>query len=209
MHVFNPILSKNFIYSSLKLTDNGLYYKNKVSEKYDALSDDIYITDNPQEICNLLGLDLDEVTSATLDEFFEMLLKSDKFRFSRFQKERLKVNNTVELFTELADYIEENREIINTEFNTVEFESFCYINPKFMEAWEESNIWLEGKNTIGSKFNGRLIKEFYTDYDMTTLSTTIPMFKDSFQTKKEYELFVIQNNNDTIMEAFKNRTQQL
>jgi len=78
-----------------------------------------------------------------------------------------------------------------------------------MEAWEESNIWLEGKNTIGSKFNGRLIKEFYTDYDMTTLSTTIPMFKDSFQTKKEYELFVIQNNNDTIMEAFKNRTQQL
>jgi hypothetical protein len=209
MHVFNPILSKNFIYSDLKLTDNALYYRNKVEEKYDALSDDIYITDNPQDICNLLGLDLDTVTSASLEEFFEMLLKSDKFRFSRFQKERLKVNNTVELFTKFADYIEENRDIINPEFNTLDFEFFSDINPKFMEAWEESNIWLKGRKSIGSKFNGRLIKQFYTDYDMTTLSTTIPMFKDSFQTKKYFELFVIQNNNETIMEAFKNRTKQL
>jgi hypothetical protein len=206
MHVFNPILSKNFIYSNLKLTDSGLYYRNTVEVKYDALSDDIYITDNPQIICELLDLDLDTVTSSTLEEFFEMLLKSDKFRFSRFQKERLKANNTVELYEKIANYIEENREIINPEFNTIPFNSFCDINPKFMEAWQDSNTWLKGRKSFGSKFNGRVIKEYFPNYDMTSLSRTIPMFKDSFQTKKDFELFIIKNDNNTIMEAFKERT---
>ena len=209
MHVFNPILSKNFIYSNLKLTTEGLYYKNKVESKYEAESDDVFITDGAEQICNLVGLDYDSVLSASLDEFFEMLLKSDKFRFSRFVKDKIKEKNTVELFNKLGDFIEENGEIINPKFNEVPFGAFSNINPKFLDSLSESTLWLSEWRTIGKKFNGGLIKNFYPDYVMQTLSETIPIFKDSFGSKKSFQLFIIRNDNDTIMRAFKERTEKV
>jgi hypothetical protein len=202
MHVFNPIIGKNFIYSNLKLTETGLYYINRLVPDYKAESDDIFITDSVEDICKLLKLDVDEITSASEEEFFSILLKSNMFRFSRFQKEKLKENNKVELYERFADYIEENRDIINPDFNQVKFEEFSSINPNFLEALEESTLWLKEKGLIRRKFNGGILKKFYPNYDMTRLSSTIPAFKDSFKSKRDYQMFVIQNDSETIVNRF-------
>lgn len=42
-----------------------------------------------------------------------------------------------------------------------------------------------------TKFSGKTIKECFPEYDMTLLSTTIPLFKNSFESRREFELFII------------------
>ena len=197
MHVFNPIISKNFIYSNLKLTETGLYYSNRLVPDYKAESDDVFITDSVEDICKLLKLDVDEIASASEEEFFSILLKSNMFRFSRFQKDRLKENNRVELYERFADYIEEN-----PDFNQVRFEDFSTINPHFLDALDDSTLWLKEWRLLGRKFNGGIVKKFYPNYDMTRLSSTIPAFKKTFKNKREYQMFLIQNDSETIVNRF-------
>jgi hypothetical protein len=194
MNLFNPIISRNFMYSNLKYTEKGLFYVNKS----DNNRDDIFITDDQTVILSLLDLNADEVESATKAEFFEMISKNRKFRISKFYDAKEK---TSDLIKEFANYLTNCVDTYPT-FSPVNFSDFATINPNFYDLLKESISWLTETKDAKKKFSGLTVKKYNPDYDMTKLATTIPMFMKSFPSKRDYELFLIKTDEEAIHQHF-------
>ena len=76
------------------------------------------------------------------------------------------------------------------------------LNPEFYDLLEESNFWLANRTKINHKFNGQIIKKHIPDYDMTRLSTTMPMFKNKFDSSREFELFILNSSEESMIAEF-------
>lgn len=196
MKTFNPIISKAFIYSNLRFSNTGLYYVNKA----DNDCDDIFITNIYKDIISLLGYDFDEFTNMTEEEFFSSLVHNKKIKINKFFE--VKENNSVELYQRFADYLKDNIVDTRSEYKKVSMSEFSILNPNFHSLLEDSNIWLSKKKEVNRIFNGATIKKYFPSYDMSILNETIPLFKNSFNSKRDFELYILKTDVSKIHEEF-------
>jgi len=200
----NALLSKNFMYSGLTLTDEALY--KRVNIEGETKSDRVFLTKDTEVICSLVGLNFGEVIDADKDEFYEMLLLSPMFNLYKFRAVR--ENNTAWMLSEFAEFIGETEVDPNDEFKRVPSKDYLDLNPNFEQECADAILWLnKGTAGMGKLFSGLTIKSYFPNYDMTRLSTTIPKFWDSFESKKESMLFLLKNDNKSIHEHFNSVTE--
>lgn len=197
MNLFNPILSKAFIYSGLKYNETGLYYLNKSENNQEY----IFITNDTNKIVSLLGLDPIEIEGLSELDFFEKLVNCEYIKLDKFFTFK-DSNSPCKDLQKFSMYLHENNVEPRKTYTKVKFEDYSDINPEFNMLLGESNRYLNYECVVNDKFNGKLIKLHYPDYDMTRLSETIPMFKNSFETIRDFKLYVIEHDMIEIMKEF-------
>ena len=204
MNIFNPVTSKDLQYSGLLMTDEALFYKVH-SDLSDGTWDRVFITKDPEAVCKLLELDHKEIENANEQEFFAIIAQSERFKLSKFKVEKEKNHK---MLVKFSDFLNSTDIELNTSFVKIGFESYCNLSETFQEDVIVSLTWIERRNEGLKNLNGHTIKAYFPDYNMRNLSTTIPEFKKSFDTRKELELFLVLEDNKSIHEEFMKRTEK-
>ena len=132
MKAFNPILSRNFIYSDLKFTNDGLYYVNKINTNRDEL----LVSTSYKDILSLINIDMEVLNEMSEDEFFAMLVDNPYIKLDKFFK--VKENNKVELFDNFATYLKENNVEPRGSFKRINIDDFLHLHQHFNILLSES-----------------------------------------------------------------------
>lgn len=151
----NSLLSKNFMYSNLLLSDTGLYYKvykeNTKLEYDQEVFENIFLTEDPEKIVELIGLKFEDVDQKEIQEVYHLLIDNPYFNVVKFFKcpEKCKSLHLVEF----SKYLNENFERTHKEFNTLSVEELEKHFPLLSEQIEYSKEVLISLKEAGSKLS--------------------------------------------------------
>lgn len=193
----NPILGSMFKRYRLILNDEGLFREVCVNQSKEYF----FITDDVRVICNIIDIDFDKFNDLIDTEVFDLITNSSIFNFNIFVN-RKPVKS--ELLTIFRTYVYD-KNIINENSEHITYERIKNITGIDIESKiEYIKLILTDFDTIGKdKFN--LLKRNLIDsgYDVTNFSTDIPNFKNSFINEFEYKKFMVETNDDSIVNYFK------
>lgn len=200
----NSILGKVVKRLGLKLTQTGLLYEERLGiENHHSKVGDFKITDNAEKFFGLIKLD-----------------------YKRF-KEGFTSKNDVFAFLATCPYLnpkiftepkKEHKFLIYQEF-----QAYLIIHPitephkdlsfEEIDAYFEDIDFIAGvarlkekekrKREAVEKFNGRVILNYYPDFDKKKIGTSMGYFKYSFGDVEEYRDFLCENDTETVMKKFK------
>jgi len=200
----NPLLSKNFMYSNLLLSEEGLFYKNVWSIDF---TENIFLTDNQIVICDLLDLKYEDIALKTNIEIFKILSDCAYFRVHKFFVDSS--NGKLDIFGDFADYL--NKEFpngIEYEYLPISLEKLDETFPGLIDKINESNKIKDCLPELGQKFKQSvdLIKNI-ENFDNRILSVIIPQFNNEFCEKVSRNTFLYYNTIEEISDkilSFKN-----
>ena len=183
----NAILGKNFRLSNMKLNDNGLF---KVITGRNNEPFEIFLTDNPAEICELMYINFEDIDKTGGNKSFELLLDSPYFNnyifFTGYEKSKL--------LTLFYNYLTENEVVIDKTYKRItktRVNDVLNINlHKIIE--EKLNILL---NFDKKDYSGLTIKEYAPDVDLRNYFEYSQRFYNSFENDFAFKTFIVENNN--------------
>jgi len=187
----------------LKLTQFGLVYEEKLNVKnHNSKVGEFKITDDARDLFDLLGLDYDRFKKGfqTHDEVFEFVLKCPYLKTSVFSDPKKEHKHT--MFQDFQAYIIKNNisqkperlsfEDIDNHFEDINFEAE-------VDALKEKE---RRKREAIEKFNGRVILDYYPNFDKSKIGTGMGYFKHSFRDVEDYRNFLSEFTTDEIMARF-------
>jgi hypothetical protein len=204
----NPLLSRNFSFTGLKLNDKGLYYVNKKDFKdINAPVHEIFITSDPVKILSIMELDFEQVDKANNDEFIEILIDCPYFNRNRFLDDISE--GRCKLLEEMSEFLQ------NTDFDPnykkttlMRIMDFFGNEGNLMDKLEKSKKIFEFNKIPAKNLSGKLILEHVPDYDKTKLSSTIPKFlHDTFEDEIERDYFLVTKTALEIVDYFLETTE--
>ncbi len=200
----NSILGKVTKRLGLKLTQTGLLYEEKLGiENHHSKVGDFMITNNAEKLFGLLKLDYNRFKQGFIskDDVFAFLATCPYLNPKIFTEPKKEHKHRIYL----------------------EFQSYLILNPisephkdlsfEEIDAYFEDVDFIAGvarlkekekrKREAVEKFNGRVILDFYPDFDKKKIGTSMGYFKYSFGNVEEYRDFLCENNTETVMKKFK------
>lgn len=200
----NSILGKILKGSNLKLTQDGLFYEQKLSvENHHSNVGEVLVTNNMKDIMDILELDYDRFKAGfnTQDDLFEFIATTPFLRTSIFTNP--KKEHDLDLYEQFQTFlikkgIESPGKILT--FQEID-EYFPEIN--FLKEIEMLRLKEKLKKEIVTKFNGRIILNHFPDFDKNKIGASMAYFKFSFQNIDDYQDFLINNSIEVVMDEFK------
>jgi hypothetical protein len=199
--------------AGLKFGQSGLFYRHKDSEGQKL--GDIHITRDMQAICEVLDVDYDTWAKGfdTLEEIFEFITSSQYFnkkavqldQLDRINRERDKKRKTYMAFIEFCD---KKFPDTNDDEGFDKKKIFKDVNKRFPEAKLEINKRKLDYNHarrlyINSKFNGKMVIDEF-GFEGKELGDKLNCFREYIEDVfKDYDTFILNNNEDEIMRQFK------
>lgn len=200
----NLILGKILKRLGLKLTNFGLLYEEKLGiENHQSKVGEFLITGNSEKLFSLLKLDYNTFKAGfeTKDEFFTFLATCPYLNqriFTEPKKEhKLLMHQEFQAYL-IANPIAEPHKKLTFE----EIDEF-FDDIDFMAAIERLKEKERRKREAVEKFNGRVILDYYPDFDRKKIGTSMGYFKYSFGGVEEYRDFLAENDIDAVMNKFK------
>lgn len=201
----NLLLGKILKRANLKLSQDGLMYEEKLSvENHHSKVGHFVISYSMPDILSLMGLDYDTFAKgfSSQDEMFEFVSQSpylDATVFTQPKKEhKHPIYTKFQAFLILKGMDESKGEKITFEMVDKHFEGVNFLDEVQRLKDKEAR-----KKGLVQKFNGRVILDYFKDFDPKKIGTSMGYFKFSFGSVEEYQDFLIENNIDDIMTKFK------
>lgn len=194
----NSILGTIFSRYSLMLNDKGLYRKVKVDGQPSA---NIFITDNPKTICEILGIDFNRFDESNGEDAYIHIIGSETFPKNLFLNDRKSSNNVI-LFREfLGEFLENNT--LDREYTPIDSDRVGDITGMDLKRKVEYyKFILNSKQEVAEKFNKMKSTLIDNGYDVKNFSTDIPNFMNSFESLFEYKRFLMESDLNTLLEEF-------
>lgn len=194
----NSILGTIFSRYSLMLNDKGLYRKVKVDGQP---STNIFITDNPKTICDILGINFNRFNESNGEDSYIHIIGSETFPKNLFLNDRKSSNNVI-LFREfLGEFLKNNR--LDKEVTPIDSDRIEKVTG--MDLKRKVGYYkfiLNSKQEVSDKFNKMKFTLIDDGYDVKNFSTDIPNFINSFSSPFEYKRFLIESDLNTLLEEF-------
>lgn len=199
-YCLNSFLGKIVKRFDLKLTHSGLFYEEKLTiENHQSKVGDFLITDSVEKLLGFLGLNYQRFKDGfqTKEEFFNFLLESPFINTKIFSHP--KKEHDFQLFIDFQNFLLENSiEKIGDKKTLSDIESY-FDDVKFFEKIETLKEKERRKREAVFNFNGRLILDYFPDFDKNKLGTSMAYFKFSFGDVEKYRDFLLNNNSYSLM----------
>lgn len=200
----NILIGKILKGSGVKLTQLGLIYEEKLNiNNHNSKVGDFLITKNSKDIFSLFKLDYQIFKQGfdSRNEVFEFILTSPYIDINEFKFP--KKEHKLRIFGEFQVYLTINN--IEHSFSKLTFEHFDahFSEIDFFHEIEQLKEKEERKRNMINGFNGRLILDYYPDFDKKVIGTAIYEFKNSFQGVDNFSNFIFESTLEDVMFKFK------
>lgn len=196
----NSILGMNFSWSSLRLTEEGLYRKIR-DEKTNAIPLLIFLTSDKAKITALIGLK-PEIFDNINEDVYPHLIATPYFRTNIFRE--LKSNKNGRLLDDFGGWLDTNIPYEEEEYKpirTVEIENLLGVELKDKIATAKRVVNEYPKHSR-SKFNACKKLLIADGYIPQNFSEDIPKFKDSFKDKLDFWKFTVDCTPEEMKERY-------
>jgi len=194
----------------LKWGFDGLQYVYRLNDKKLGT---IEVTKNHKEALEFLGFDSKRYEEGfkNLDEIFEFVINSKYFnpwlfdleKLNRINRERDKKRTTYKKFLEYLEPIKKETKIEDYHYfysdKKVYLGLIDNVFPGFLRKYRLLEKKEERINMISKKFNGHMLIDKF-NLRGKELGTLITNFKESFETKEQYEEFILNNEIEVILD---------
>jgi hypothetical protein len=194
----NPVLGKMFNKYALLLNQKGLYRRIRLEGQPDYT---IFLTDDPKQICELFDLDFEKLDKLQEVEALEYIKKSDYFvplvfTYKKTMQSSKDIIQMAEMLTE-EDLqkeplpVDTNRvmEILGDETLLDTINYYKEVLPKATTSYK-------------SKFEQLKSKLIQNGYNPQNFSNDLPKFINSFENHFEYNIFMYENDINTILTRY-------
>ncbi len=197
MHILtNPLLSRNFMFNNLKLTDKGLFYMSKSEDN--KIIHQIFITDDAVKIINLMKLPeaVLNIPFEEADRFFDILIDNNFFKTKKFRFDVSKGES--KLLSKFAEYLtdkefDESYEKISLELVLNHFRT----ESVFLNKLQKSVEIIDNPKLI--KVDGKLIFSLIPDFDKYKITDTLSVFyKEYFEDDIDRDFFLLKKDMEEI-----------
>lgn len=201
IHSFVGKMVKRF---GLKLNLKGLFYEQKLNiDNHHSNVGSFLVTDDAKKLFEFISLDYDKFLKGfkSKEDFFNFLIESPFINTEIFSNPKKEHN--FDIFVEFQEFL-----LLNSIEKKGLIKSFEDIDTFFKEVSFSKNVELLKqkefrKRTLVKKFNGRVILDYYKDFDKNKIGTSIAYFKHSFGNLENFRDFIFDNDTEAIMKEFK------
>ena len=194
----------------LKWGFDGLQYVYRLNDKKLGT---IEVTKDHKDALEFLGFDSKRYEEGfkNLDEIFEFVINSKYFnpwlfdleKLNRINRERDKKRTTYKKFLEYLEPIKKETKIEDYHYfysdKKVYLGLIDNVFPGFLRKYRLLEKKEERINMISKKFNGHMLMDKF-NLRGKELGTLITNFKESFETKEQYEEFILNNEIEVILD---------
>jgi len=194
----------------LKWGFDGLQYVYRLNDKKLGT---IEVTKDHKDALDFLGFDSKRYEEGfkNLDEIFEFVINSKYFnpwlfdleKLNRINRERDKKRTTYKKFLEYLEPIKKETKIEDYHYfysdKKVYLGLIDNVFPGFLRKYRLLEKKEERINMISKKFNGHMLMDKFK-LRGKELGTLITNFKESFETKEQYEEFILNNEIEVILD---------
>jgi hypothetical protein len=194
----------------LKWGFDGLQYVYRLNDKKLGT---IEVTKDHKDALEFLGFDSKRYEEGfkNLDEIFEFVINSKYFnpwlfdleKLNRINRERDKKRTTYKKFLEYLEPIKKETKIEDYHYfysdKKVYLGLIDNVFPGFLRKYRLLEKKEERINMISKKFNGHMLIDKF-NLRGKELGTLITNFKESFETKEQYEEFILNNEIEVILD---------
>ena len=200
----NSILGKIIKRANLKLSQDGLFYEEKLSVKnHQSKVGEFLISRSVEKIMNLLKLDYSRFMEGfkTQDELFAFVVKCPYLSTIEFANPTKEHKHSI--YEKFQVYLIKNG-LDNIKGLKLTFEIVNEFFPEvnFFDEVEKLKEMERRKKEITTKFNGREILDYFKGFDPKKIGISMTYFKLSFGNSEEYKEFVIMHSKEEVLNKF-------
>jgi len=199
----NSILGKITKGSNLKLTQEGLYYEEKLGiENHNSKVGHVLITKDFDDLMTILELSTKQFHEGFehQDDMFAFIANSPYLKTSVFTNPKNEHKHS--MYEAFQAYLLLND--IEKPGDNISYEELDGMFPEVNFLAEIDKLKAEEKRKRESinKFNGRVILDHFPDLDKKKIGTSMGYFKHSFEGVEDYKDFLSDNSIDVILNKF-------